>query len=157
MKQWIAPSLFVLCGGFAAFTSLTSGTAAESELVAIEGTPAQVEHWSHRHKGKTSEGVQFKVKDKPIEYDTDDPNYGQLLQALNSKKPVKFWIAKKPKPDDFSDVYKISIGSKPILTYQQTIDKKKKDSQTLGIGAGVLLLCGLIMFGYRSRQRSSYR
>lgn len=156
MWDWLfCIGLFVVglgCLGVAEF-GRRHGTTPEDQLTVVTGRATNAT--SSSFQGTTY--LRFTIQDQTVDYSSDLPSFERVVDAIRRGTSMTIGVSTKRETlfprDGWVALYSLSINDKPVLTYDHTVTKGYRGSNTTFIVAGVLLAISTwgLLTCYRNR------
>ncbi len=134
---------------------------AENELTLLEGIPRDV----YITNPSRTQFIHFSVADQATDYSSDRPNFGRVLSTINDADRLRVWGSTKKtwkplfgRPRDDFEVYKISVGDTPIVSYTDTVGHKTRSARVcliVGCAFTAIPLYAICVARYQRRRKKS--
>jgi len=134
------------------------GTTPENELTLVEGVPRDVTVSGSR--GAKTEIITFAVDRYHTEYRGNRPKYREVHSAIDSGERLTVWISTKRETilprQDWVPLYKLSVGDRQILTYDEVVAANEEGLSSIAIGASVFIGIGAYVLWLCVQTRRQY-
>jgi hypothetical protein len=150
MIDWAAVGIALCIGLFFLVVedfSRRHGLTPKEELTVVTGPATEVTMTRvTQGNGLVTDFLHFTVDGQTTEYGSDSPGYPRLLEVIRNGNDLTIGVSTKRETlfprSGWVPLYSASVGSEPILTYEETVRTSYRSSHAALILAGAFLLIG---------------